>query len=1371
VDAAASWTGRFAAHLYCSSLTTGGELHSWLAKLHAAAKNAAKGQGLGMLAGISGLQDLPPATLAACSQALVDLCRQMQRGRSKSTAAATGSCSADIHVAVMVEVPACDSCTGAGDPPGMTPAGRSSRRPEVLGALQLCGRTMTLQPPSLVVLLESQLRQLGYVDCRAAGHLLAELLQQVVDCRHASAIDNSTLQELHSPRAFVSLNDVRKVLSWLNGMQKQQDSRQQTGPQPGSSAMGVLGGVAADCLLPELGLQHHDSVLGKLQEGLQHASQAGKITGRMPAEPFNGLSSTPGSHLLLSEVQQAAGGAKESSCSTTSGHEEAGRAWWQQTEADVRAAVLDMCQQREHRQRQLQQHQPQDMACTDNLPLLWAEPAAAAAGSIHVALQQHGCCLLVGPAGVGKTLSCQLLDRTYRQVLGPAVAPCWVRGYATVLESACLSFDNQCPGSTQPQEEDILRTMMAVLQSWHSAAVQLSLRQQQGQQCEDSSVRRPPPEGWHNVVVLDVADLHQGPLLQVLLRHMHMHMQQAATSSSCSRLSCQSLQPQSDGAGWLLPGGCGLVIECCSTAAVSPELVQLMPVVAVRPPGILDTQGQLLEQMRACFPPLAVLPQSPHCTGWQAAAAAAAAAGIAPANIINSSSNSRSDGSKENMQDSNVGGVSPTSVHLLNQCGGPDVTTVAVSQQELKSLASLLGSMVSAGLSLQSCPAVTMGKWQSGREGAEDVPASVGKSSCSHGGSAAWEASMEIHACCSDIIAVAGAMWRSSHPCQSTQTCSFIRQGDNSAISAAWSSMHKQWPHLQQQPQTTAEQFAARLLVFCSAWVLAGRCGTPLGGAMDLQQAFKAVLTGAGYSWALPDGGATATGQLFSARPSLATGQWVPWAADAAASCDSSCFSQTAGTASAAEQGVAAESLSPCGPSGGCDGCMASSRTRVLQYLTWWMTKAGRNVLLLGPPDCGIAEAVNRLISCLVPAAALQPAELAETDVDACKDGQGTPSTNDLSIAGGIRSSSNTRGLKERFCWLRHTPGSAPEQLGHVLLEHVQLQQAGTPVTTPHAAGGYSCWFTGHAVPFSPQLWLYDEDFVVPSSGVDQSGTASGASEWLRQLLETKQACSFARALHSRTAHDDQPSVQEPRCTVIPTNGVQLLAAHTRPSSRPFLFSGTSNKNNSQSCTRSDRSRWRLGRHLVTFHVCCLSAIPLSADEDRGQGSSAAVSAAVLKGAVGVKPSCLFSLVDRKQMLTAVLAEYQELFPRVHNVAKPKLLEGVIATFDGLTAALQQLHHGGGLPACCSIQCFGMQGCRQVLQDALRLCAADRSELDLAASEEQAADPDGIATLLQAAPVPLAGTAAATGASLWSRRVALKSFTFALLEGLCRWGQ
>jgi len=443
----------------------------------------------------------------------------------------------------------------------------------------------------------------------------------------------------------------------------------------------------------------------------------------------------------------------------------------------------------------------------------------------------------------------------------------------------------------------------------------------------------------------------------------------------------------------------------------------------------------------------------------------------------------------------------------------------------------------------------------------------------------------------------------------------------------------------------------------------------------------------------------------------------------------------------------------------------------VLQYLTWWMTKAGRNVLLLGPPDCGIAEAVNRLISCLVPAAALQPAELAETDVDACKDGQGTPSTNDLSITGGIRSSSNTRGLKERFCWLRHTPGSAPEQLGHVLLEHVQQQQAGTPATTPHAAGGYSCWFTGHAVPFSPQLWLYDEDFVVPSSGVDQSGTACGASEWLRQLLETKQACSFARASHFRTAHDDQPSVQEPRCTVIPTNGVQLLAAHTRPSSIPFLFSGTSNKSNSQSCTRSDRSRWRLGRHLVTFHVCCLSAIPLSADEDRGQGSSAAVSAAVLKGAVGVKPSCLFSLVDRKQMLTAVLAEYQELFPRVHNVAKPKLLEGVIATFDGLTAALQQLHHGGGLPACCSIQCFGMQGCRQVLQDALRLCAADRSELDLAASEEQAADPDGIATLLQAAPVPLAGTAAATGASLWSRRVALKSFTFALLEGLCRWGQ
>eukprot|EP00775_Hariotina_reticulata_P006043 gene6043-6281_t len=1016
VDAAASWTGRFSTHLQCSSHMTSWELQTWLAELHTAAKDAAKGQYLGMLAGITGLQYLSPAALAACSQAFQDICRQVQVGGSGGAGAGKHSySSADVPVAIMVEVPAC-SVAVAGASAGRGTAGQASRRLAVLGAVQLCGRTMALQAPSLVVLLECQLRQFGFVDCRAAGQLLAELLQHVADQPQASAIGGSVPQDANSSlQGRVGLMDVQKVLRWLSGLQRQQISMQQTYPtddhlQPGSSAMGVLRRVVAGCLLPQLATQLHGTVLAKLQEGLRLATQA---------------------------------------------------------------AVL--------------------------------VPAA-----------------------------------------GTAVC----------------------------------------------------------------------------------------------------------------------------------------------TAAVSPELVQLLPVVAVRPPGVLDTKGHLLEQMQACFSPMPVLPQSPHCTGWQAATVAA---GAAPGTITHSSSSIHNG---ESMQESQNQGISSASVHSLNQCGGSQVTTVAVSCQELKSLATLLGDVVGAALSLHSTPSPTHDKWRFVTETAKDAPASdIWRSSCSQGG-AAWEDSMAVHACCRDIIAVAGAMWQSSYPCQGSQDCSFIREGNSAGMSAAWTSMQMQWPHHHHhhhpQQQTPTEQFAARLLVFCAAWVLAGRSVIPAGGLISLQQAFQAVLTGAGYSWALPDAGTTSAGQLFSMRPDLATGQWVPWAADAAALSSRNCGC----TASAAENGVAAASMGPGGSSSACCGCLASPRACALQYLTWWITKAGRNVLLLGPLGSGIAAAVNQLISCLTLDAALEPSDLSEEDGDVyASDVQGATAGDCAGTMGGSRGNRNSsrRWLTNGSSWLPLTPGLTPGQLGHVLLRHVQQQQqAGTPGTTEQAAGSYSCWFRGHSVPFSSQLWLYDEDFAVPGSDDDCSGPVCGSSEWLRQLLETRHACS--------------------------------------------------------------------------------------AGEGRGRGPVADISGTATPGALGTTPSCFFSLVDRKQVLAAVVAEYQEQLPRVQNVAKVKLLEAVIAIFDGVTVALQQLHHWGELPAC-SIHCFGMQGCRQVLQDVLRLCAADRSELDMAVSEEQSADCDGITNMLwNGMTLAEKATAAAGGggggggggASLWSQRIQLKSIVFAMLEGLCR---
>jgi hypothetical protein len=123
-----------------------------------------------LLASVTGLQSLAPAILAAFSKAIGNI--QSKQQQQQISAGNVAHASAAVRLAVFWELPNAEGSFESASISRSRSSSSSSRRSDVdyrscssradvTGAIQRWGRCVALQPPSLTLLLECSLRQLG----------------------------------------------------------------------------------------------------------------------------------------------------------------------------------------------------------------------------------------------------------------------------------------------------------------------------------------------------------------------------------------------------------------------------------------------------------------------------------------------------------------------------------------------------------------------------------------------------------------------------------------------------------------------------------------------------------------------------------------------------------------------------------------------------------------------------------------------------------------------------------------------------------------------------------------------------------------------------------------------------------------------------------------------------------------------------------------------------------------------------------------------------------------------------------------------------------------------------------------------------------
>lgn len=1374
VDALGLLLGRPTSHFQCCPSTSSMELQGWLSSLARAAGQPASccdgcsgAAADSLLASATGLQHLQPSVLAAFSRALGSIQQLLQQqgvGRPNSPASTLqklqlpdGSwiqCSIDNSavsnsaggLAVFCQLP--ETGTSSDGKVTSWKEGSSSSRLDVVGAVQRWGRCMAVQPPSLLVVLECGLRQLGLLDCSGAAAMLAVLLQQASELQCSS-------WEQHG-QDLVAWAAVQQLLQHLVGLQQQG----RPAFQQSSSAWGVLQEALQACVLPQLDcVQHQAALLNTLESGVKAAQRAGRVTGTLPKQSQVAVqqqcSRVPGTVEAGCTAPAAANGRVGSN--NTPG-------WpYQWTAEQVAGAVNTMsaCTRSASRQA-IQRGMHGSMVSTDGsavsvgktaeaaagdaaalLPALVASAAAESAAALHVALQVHGVCLLTGPAGVGKTLSWRALAAAY-QSLGAGTAPVGVHCCADVLvEQAEAASGGKQGGSPSDR-------FIKLLESFHTSALQQSsykgcsagtAASQAGttavsaaapaERTAASSATTPTPQ--QNILVLDV-DVLEGLLLDVLQQQLQQHNRR---SSSCHPTPWQPLW-------WQLPGCTGCIVECskvADSAAIRLGPVRLLPMVAVRPPGVLDAEEQLLQLLRAGFIPMAVLPQSQHaaCSTRHAGDQASSECSCCAAPEAASKHHNQH---AAQAQQPGLGG---------------NTLFAYVSDSMISRLAAALQDMVGAGLSARR---------------SAKLPAHDEHSGHSSSGVAAhpssWEASRLVLACCTNAVRMTAAMWRQASPCPAARCCctgsrtaeDMHQNGSNSsgellAANAA-------------EATSPAEVLAAQLLVFCASWVVAGSCGHQ--DMQLLRQSIHSVLVGAGFSWAVPP---AAVGGLFGARLDLTTGQWVSWQQDVDAMSterrssaeDDEPHPPPYYVCKAATPGVFSKAISSASESSRCcsgcgtwrEGCLflPSTRTCAVQYLVNWSAAAGISLLLVAAPACGIRAAVGQLLAHSRPGAAqvgLPPSSLPASHPSAAYELQSVRTSSQrlvsepqggsvlLPVSSGMTAGHlgvQAFGIYKQCAKQQRQTGAAATAAALCAADAAVPAGAGcctrrcTRLSSSSTFTGGSTWRSSRssmaqdhakvaAVPAGDgsrysvasasvgtamavkQLLLCTEDWSCSTS----------AMEWHRQLLEAQVGLAFGCSVSAgdtaaTAAGAAAGCVASTACTVVPMEQPQLLSILL--DSRA-VAAGTAGS----SCASFQGTK--LSRHMLMFQVDCLSILP-----DCSAAHEAHAAKSSNSGNCGYNISCghslapqpnaphRFTLVNSEQVLAALFHRYSCSLPGVHDVPKAKILQGLQCIWQGLTIAVQHLQQHKSVSAFC---CFDMRHFRNNIERLINILGQHIAQLD-----------------------------------------------------------
>jgi hypothetical protein len=251
-------------------------------------------------------------------------------------------------------------------------------------------------------------------------------------------------------------------------------------------------------------------------------------------------------------------------------------------------------------------------------------------------------------------------------------------------------------------------------------------------------------------------------------------------------------------------------------------------------------------------------------------------------------------------------------------------------------------------------------------------------SSAAAAAAAAARQQLQAHHLSDSVVAIVGALWGSSTVGSSQLVASGLIQPGNraqclnsssstttttsSSSASGAAGMFGDVPgavtgpaEATTAPAAHAEGLAARLLLFVTAWVLAGQCKQPERQLPMLQNTLAAVISGAGFTWALPP---PELG-FFGGRPSLSTGKWVSWTQDCAAYSNAS----GCGSMGTAGLGLALSRISGAGDRPSHSPAFACSpQICALQCFVHWVLKAGMSPVLLAEAGAGVSTAVRQLL-------------------------------------------------------------------------------------------------------------------------------------------------------------------------------------------------------------------------------------------------------------------------------------------------------------------------------------------------------------------------------------------------------------------------
>ena len=1095
------------------------------------------------------------------------------------------------------------------------------------------------------------------------------------------------------------------------------------------------------------------------------------------------------------------------------------------------------------------------------------EAAAEAAAAVHRALQLHGTCLLLGPSGVGRSLVWKLLAAVYQHLqqqqgghesrpqhsslsskqpsrqqqqqqqeeglnCGQPGGVSWVHCFPHVLLEAVQAADAGA-GQGAPVE-----SLLQLLRSYYHTVQQTNLQQGWSDSAPRSSEAPSPPAGSSaaaqtrlgpglqqsgtapgTVLVLDTGMLGKPGELQQLL--MHLLQQQAGRAVSHS--------PGQHPGGWGGLASCmGCIIEADCVAGVDPALLQQLPAVVLAVPGVLDHKQQLQGDVRGAFRSLSVavgacgdpnpdpglyagvLPAPTELaaeTGGGGAAAAAAEPGAVAA----------------------AGAVRAAAVPAdVGSFVRGSTTQLSLSPDSSNSLSSLLEELVAAGLAVINQHTSTPPSRQTAvRQALEASAAATSRASVAAAATAGCHAAapatpaasgdlgcleagrqqLQTYQLASCAIALAGAMWsRATLGSSQLLNAGLVTPQPDSLHPIAAGVGGGSTPSGLPCPPTAAEQLAARLLLFAVSWVLSGSCSEPERQLGPLHSTLLAVLSGAGYAWAVSPGGLG----LLGARVSLSSGLWVPWDEDVKAlrgcgrslwdPCDRVGADSAQQHGSCGSSGEAGGGGNGGGVSSGCSGaegqlqqyhvCSAegadaesevwdlspaagaaamhaayssgslrgartpggvflhSERTCALQCILYWMLQASLSPVLQTHSGSGVATAVQHLLSHTWGIAGAPGAQLL------------SGSCCSLGVVASLGSAVDSGASSGGTVVLQMPAGMQASQAA-VLLQANQLNQK-LQTARVAAAEGRTNSSSSSSSGIKPLLLMMHK-----SVGW---GGGSCTPEWLRQLLESSAAAAVGAVLLPGALREAGAAVglsgrgNRAWVRVPPAQLLSIVAAEPRT---PAAAASPCWKSNPGTASR----------HLLHFNCDCFAAI-----SDSGVTAAGSVGTCISRS-VGHTPHMSMvpkqPLVQPNAVVGVLIDHWGHLLPGVPHV--PRHLQ--LCALQEIWCELCEVAHGlqqqqllpGVSSICC---CFGLPQLQSSLLQLAVLCEQAAEQCSLAGSSARQQQQQNAFSMVPQTPcTPAAGLldpvtpgSCMTLHMLGGRRLPLKTLCLMVVEALSRWG-